>query len=173
MPGFLFPKDDGNEADLPTLGGAPEADARLSRTHAHSRRSRGGPRAPGEGPRPPRHLTRAPGLARARLHRSQRLGAREVSAVLKSGRLARAPRVHLYSLPNEVGRARLALIVSKRFVPTAVVRNRIRRLAREAFRLAQATVGPRDCVIRLVAAPGERPITLGEIQAILGIGADG
>jgi ribonuclease P protein component len=173
MPGFLFPKDDGNEADLPTLGGAPEADARLSRTHAHSRRSRGDPRAPGEGPRPPRHLTRTPGPARARLHRSQRLGAREVSAVLKSGRLVRAPRVHLYSLPNGVGRARLALIVPKRFAPRAVLRNRIRRLAREAFRLAQAAIGARDCVVRLVAAPGERPITLDEVQAILRTGADG
>ncbi len=93
--------------------------------------------------------------------------------MLKSGRLARSPRVFLYSLPNAVGRARFALIVPKRFAPGAVVRNRIRRLAREAFRLAQATVGEQDCVIRLVAAPGERPITLGEMQAILGIGADG
>lgn len=93
--------------------------------------------------------------------------------MLRSGRLARAPRVHLYSLTNEAGRARLALIVPKRLAPSAVMRNRIRRLAREAFRLAQATIGARDCVIRLVAAPGERPITLGEIQAILAIGGDG
>lgn len=93
--------------------------------------------------------------------------------MLKSGRLVRAPRVYLYSLPNQVGRARLALIVPKRFAPSAVLRNRIRRLAREAFRLAQAAVGARDCVVRLVAAPGDQPITLGEIQAILRTGANG
>jgi ribonuclease P protein component len=173
MPGFLSPKDDSNEADLPTLGGAPEADARLSRTHAHSRWSRGHSRAPGEGPRPPRHLTRTPDPARSRLHRSQRLGAREVSAVLKSGRLLRAPRIYLYSLPNEVGRARLALIVPKRLAPGAVLRNRIRRLVREAFRLGQAAIGARDCVIRLVKAPGDRPISLDEIQAIFRTGANG
>lgn len=173
MPGFLISKDDGNEADLPTLGGAPEADARISRTHAHSRRSCGDPRAPGEGPRPSRHLTRAPGPARARLRPGQRLGAREVSAVLKSGRLVRAPRIYLYSLPNEVGRARLALIVPKRFAPSAVRRNRIRRLAREAFRLTQTAIGARDCVLRLVAAPGARPLTLAEVQALFRTGTNG
>ena len=93
--------------------------------------------------------------------------------MLKSGRLVRSPRIHLYSRPNEVGRARLALIVPKRFVPSAVLRNRIRRLAREAFRLGQAAIGARDCVVRLVAAPGERPVTLGEIQAIFQTGANG
>lgn len=93
--------------------------------------------------------------------------------MLKSGRLVRSPRIYLYSLPNEVGQARLALIVPKRFAPSAVCRNRIRRLAREAFRLGQGAIGARDCVVRLVATPGERPITLDEIGAILRTGADG
>jgi ribonuclease P protein component len=108
-----------------------------------------------------------------RLHPSQRLGAAQVSAVLKSGRLARSTRLYLYRLPNEFGRSRLALIVPKRFAASAVVRNRIRRLAREAFRLAQVEIGAQDCVVRLVKVPGEAPITLGELAGLFRRGANG
>jgi ribonuclease P protein component len=108
-----------------------------------------------------------------RLRSSQRLGAAQVSAVLKSGRLARSTRLYLYRLPNEFGRPRLALIVPKRLASSAVVRNRIRRLAREAFRLAQAAIGAQDCVVRLVKVPGEAPITLGELDGLFRRGANG
>ena len=93
--------------------------------------------------------------------------------MLKSGRLARSTRLYLYRLPNDFGRPRLALIVPKRFVARAVVRNRIRRLAREAFRLAQVAIGAQDCVVRLVKVPGEPPITLGEFKGLFGRGANG
>jgi ribonuclease P protein component len=93
--------------------------------------------------------------------------------VLKSGRLARSPRLHLYRLPNAVGCARLALIVPKRLAARAVLRNRIRRLVREAFRLEQVRIGAQDCVVRLVSAPGARPITLGEVEAVLRGDANG
>jgi len=93
--------------------------------------------------------------------------------VLKSGRLARSTRVYLYRLPNEFGCPRLALIVPKRFAASAVVRNRIRRLAREAFRLAQVALGAQDCIIRLVRVPGETPITLGELEGLFRRGANG
>jgi ribonuclease P protein component len=108
-----------------------------------------------------------------RLRSSQRLGAAQVSAVLKSGRLARSTRLYLYRLPNAFGRPRLALIVPKRFAARAVVRNRIRRLAREAFRLAQAAIGAQDCVVRLVKVPGDPPITLGEFEGLFRRGANG
>jgi ribonuclease P protein component len=108
-----------------------------------------------------------------RLRRSQRLGAADVSAVLKSGRLIRSPRLHLYCLPNALLHARLALVVPKRFVAHAVLRNRIRRLAREAFRLGQAAIGAQDCVLRLVRAPGETPVTLDEIGALFRRSAGG
>ena len=93
--------------------------------------------------------------------------------MLKSGRLARSSRLYLYSLPNEFGRPRLALIVPKRFAARAVVRNRIRRLAREAFRLSQGSIGAQDCVVRLVKVPGEAPITLGELEGLFQRGANG
>ena len=93
--------------------------------------------------------------------------------MLKSGRLARSTRLYLYRLPNEFGRPRLALIVPKRFVASAVMRNRIRRLAREAFRLARVAIGAQDCVVRLVKVPGEAPITLGELEGLFRRGANG
>jgi ribonuclease P protein component len=93
--------------------------------------------------------------------------------VLKSGRLERSPRLHLYRLPNAVGRARLALIVPKRLAARAVLRNRIRRLVREAFRLGQARIGAQDCVVRLVGAPGKEPLTLGEVEAVFRGNANG
>ena len=173
MPGFLPLKEYFNEANLPTLGGAPQTDARLPRTHAHARRPRSDSCASREGAHPSRHLTRTPGRERLRLRRSQRLGAGQVSAVLKSGRLARSTRLYLYRLPNELGCPRLALIVPKRFVASAVVRNRIRRLAREAFRLAQVAIGAQDCVVRLVKVPGETPITRGELEGLFQRGTNG
>jgi ribonuclease P protein component len=173
MLGFPSPKEHGNEANLSTLGSAPQAYARLSRAHAHARRARGNSCAPREGARPSRHLTLTPGRERLRLRSSQRLGAAQVSAVLKSGRLARSTRLYLYCLPNAFGRPRLALIVPKRLAASAVVRNRIRRLAREAFRLAQVGIGAQDCVVRLVKVPGEVPITLAEFEGLFRRGANG
>lgn len=84
--------------------------------------------------------------------------------MLKSGRLVRAPRLTLYSLPNGLASARLALIIPKRLVPLAVARNRIRRVIRESFRLHQPRIGTRDCVVRLVRAPGPAPITPAEVE---------
>jgi ribonuclease P protein component len=173
MPGFLSPKEQGNEANLSTLGGAPQAHAWLPGAHAYARRARSDSCASREGAHPSRHLTLTPGRERLRLRPSQRLGAAQVSAVLKSGRLARSTRLYLYRLPNEFGRPRLALIVPKRFAASAVVRNRIRRLAREAFRLAQVAIGAQDCVVRLVKVPGEAPITLGEFEGLYRRGANG
>jgi ribonuclease P protein component len=90
-----------------------------------------------------------------------------VAAALKSGKLIRSPHLSLYSLPNEVDCARLALVIPKRLVPLAVARNRIRRLVREAFRLNQSSLGATDCVVRLVRAPGTEPITRLEIETLL------
>jgi ribonuclease P protein component len=165
--GFLQSKEHRNEANLPTFRGAPQAYAWRPRAHADARRARGDPCASREGSRPAGHLTIGdPGAARSRLRRGQRLGAAAVSAVLKSGRLTRSSRLYLYRAPNAVGCSRLALVVPKRFAPRAVLRNRIRRLAREAFRLCQADIGAQDCVVRLVKAPGDTPVSRAELEAL-------
>ena len=90
-----------------------------------------------------------------------------MAAVLKSGRLTRAARLALYRLPNDVDCARIALIVPKRLAPLAVIRNRIRRVVREAFRLQQQRLGAQDCVVRLAKAPGADAITRGEVEALI------
>lgn len=50
-------------------------------------------------------------------------------------------------------RARLGLIVPKRLAKRAVLRNLLKRLAREAFRQAQASLPPMDYVLRLSKPP--------------------
>ncbi|MDN5848755.1 MAG: ribonuclease P protein component [Nitrococcus sp.] len=57
-------------------------------------------------------------------------------------------------IQNESGRARLGLAVSKRTAASAVVRNRIKRGIREAFRLHQREVAGKDLVV--IAKPPTR-----------------
>jgi ribonuclease P protein component len=79
----------------------------------------------------------------------------------------RATRFHLYRLSNAFDYPRLALVVPKRLAPRAVTRNRIRRLVREAFRLQGERLGALDCVVRLMRAPGDTPVTREEIETLL------
>ena len=60
----------------------------------------------------------------------------------------------LYGATSETGHPRIGLTVSRR-VGTAVVRNRWKRLLREAFRLTQSQLPPLDlvCVVRGQAPP--------------------
>jgi ribonuclease P protein component len=69
----------------------------------------------------------------------------------------------LYGAASELGHARMGLTVSRR-VGGAVVRNRWKRLLREAFRMAQSDLSPLDlvCVVR-----GQSPPTLGQMRESL------
>jgi ribonuclease P protein component len=55
---------------------------------------------------------------------------------------------------GKAGHARLGVTVSKRVVPTAVGRNRIKRLIREQFRAISRHGLSRDIVVRLRKQPG-------------------
>jgi len=48
---------------------------------------------------------------------------------------------------NELGMARLGLIISKKCSRKAVLRNRIKRIVRESFRLNQEMLGGHDIII--------------------------
>ncbi|WP_366949859.1 ribonuclease P protein component, partial [Immundisolibacter sp.] len=70
--------------------------------------------------------------------RQQRLLApAQFQAVFRHGRRRRVGGIELITLPNDVGFARLGLVVPKRSVRGAVQRHTLRRWAREAFRLRQ------------------------------------
>lgn len=108
----------------------------------------------------------------ARLRATQRLGAADVEATLRRGRRHSSARLSLYCRPNRLAYARLALIVPKKLVRTAVQRNRVRRLAREAFRQTQAQLLGQDCVIRATRPPGSEPFSLPEMRDLLARATD-
>jgi len=73
----------------------------------------------------------------------------EFSSVFRLRPAFRTEHFALYLRPNTLGRARLGVVVAKRFAQRAVTRNMIKRIAREVFRLA--ALSEFDCIIRLTA----------------------
>jgi ribonuclease P protein component len=49
---------------------------------------------------------------------------------------------------RDTGGARLGMLISRRHAARAVIRNRIKRCIREAFRLEQERLGPIDVLVR-------------------------
>ena len=106
-----------------------------------------------------------PSSKRFRFPASRRLHGRREFARVYAGRVrTSAGPLVVHGRPNGLEHHRLGLSVSKR-VGIAVVRNRIKRLVREAFRLNQrAWPGGYDIVV--VVRPHE-PATLGQYEQML------
>lgn len=68
--------------------------------------------------------------------------------------------------PNQLEYPRLGLIVPKKIVPTAVGRNRIKRLLREDFRLLQDRIAGLDVIARLQAAGDESRLRQDFLQGL-------
>jgi ribonuclease P protein component len=70
---------------------------------------------------------------------------------------------------NEAGTARLGLAISKRCSKRAVDRNRIKRLAREAFRRVRPALPPVDILVmaRDTAVDTEGSVLLAELDGLL------
>ncbi|MBS0286486.1 MAG: ribonuclease P protein component [Proteobacteria bacterium] len=67
--------------------------------------------------------------------------------VFKQGRKQKGALFTLFCYANGKIQARLGLAVAKRHVPSAVNRNRIRRLIRESFRYYQSQISGNDVVV--------------------------
>lgn len=79
---------------------------------------------------------------------------REFEAVFAAKARASAGSITVYSKPNGLGHARLGLSVGRR-VGSAVVRSRVKRLVREAFRLTRAELpGAYDLVVSVRSGEG-------------------
>lgn len=63
--------------------------------------------------------------------------------------------VLLLARPNELGHPRLGLVIAKKSVRRAVDRNRVKRIARESFRLNKSKLGTLDIVVLARKGLGE------------------
>jgi ribonuclease P protein component len=100
--------------------------------------------------------------------RQRLLKAAEYEAVLGHRCAVRTTYFQVMAKPNEAGQARLGMIVSKRLLPHAVDRNRVRRRIREAFRQMAASLPGLDLVVRLHAVPDRNTPREAQSRDLLG-----
>ena len=89
--------------------------------------------------------------AAARLRRPE-----EFKHTLRSRRRRRGVWITLAASANTLGRCRVGIVVPRRLVPTAVQRNRIKRIVRDAFRRITPPLPALDLVVQVHAAPPAR-----------------
>lgn len=80
--------------------------------------------------------------------------AREFTAVFEQRRVLRGERFHLHYRPNGGDSARLGLVIAKKLAKRSVWRNAIKRVGREAFRLARSRLPATDLILRLAKPVG-------------------
>jgi ribonuclease P protein component len=91
--------------------------------------------------------------------RQRLLKGTEFAAVFTVRRMLRSKAYLVMSRPNDLGHARLGMVVAKRQFKRAVDRNRIRRMIRETFRLYGPDLPALDVVIRVLANPEKDAVT--------------
>src|ERR671935_993016 len=141
------------EADLPAERASPEAPARLPRADVDTRGARDPQAAARERAQAPLRLTRPLG-SRIDVERRHRLSrSRDFDAVYRHGRSVSTRFLVLYSFArDDDGPPRIGFAIPKG-TGSAVVRNRVKRQLREAWRARLAEIpGGRDYV--LIARPG-------------------
>jgi ribonuclease P protein component len=72
---------------------------------------------------------------------------RDIQTVCKKGRKLSSPFLALYSVKNTLDHPRLCVSVSKKQIPKAYLRHRIKRIVRESFRMKQHELPPADMVV--------------------------
>lgn len=74
--------------------------------------------------------------------------------VFAAGRRSADAHFVILSTPNGLGGARLGLAISRRHIPTAVKRNRVKRVVRESFRRHRPQLGGFDIVVMAQSRTG-------------------
>jgi ribonuclease P protein component len=92
--------------------------------------------------------------------------ARDFQRIYRDGARARGATLSVVALSNALPHARLGLSVGKRCSKSAVRRNRVRRILREAFRLSQADL-PAGVDLIVIATASELDPGLAETRVEL------
>jgi len=87
---------------------------------------------------------------------------REFAAVYRTGRRVKLGPMVVILQPNRLGHPRLGISAPRR-LGGAVVRNRVKRMIREAFRLSQHELGAMD----IVCVPRSVPESVDQVARIL------
>jgi len=97
--------------------------------------------------------------------------AEEYSAVFSARKVLRNGAFDLHVLRREDGSARLGLVIPKKIARLSVLRNTIKRIARDAFRRRRLELPPVDLVLRLARKPVDgtldRVTVRREIEALI------
>jgi len=165
-----------DEEDVPAEQPAPEANTRIPSAHGDSWRTEGPEASPRQGsqaigrfhsPEAARMIV----SGRAAYPKASRLRRRpEFLSVQGEGRRRHTTHLVLIRRSAMTSRTRLGVTVSKR-IGNAVVRNRVKRLVREVFRLHQVHIQPAvDLVV--IAKPGAENLTYAQVAAEFAKGLD-
>ncbi|MCX8017884.1 MAG: ribonuclease P protein component, partial [Rhodocyclaceae bacterium] len=91
----------------------------------------------------------------------------EYAAVFSARRVLRGDSFALHYRPNGLDYPRLGLVMPKKQARTAVLRNALKRQARELFRLRRPSLPQLDMVLRLIRKPPADPSRWREEIAVL------
>ncbi len=94
-----------------------------------------------------------PVARRVQLRDTRLVDKADFDRVFAESQRARTDFMVIMARPNQVGHARLGMIVAKRLLARAVDRNRVKRCVRESFRQVFAELPACDFVVRLIAKP--------------------
>lgn len=106
-------------------------------------------------------------MALERLRKAQRLSGQDrFRTVLRAPAIARGGSVEGFARPNDLGYARLGIVVGRKAVGRAVDRNRCKRWVREQFRATQGELAGLDVILRFRPCRESRPRLKGRSEVI-------
>jgi ribonuclease P protein component len=85
-------------------------------------------------------------------HKKRLSNPSEFKAVFQAGRKISSCHFAIHFKKNQCANSRLGIIIAKRNIRKAVLRNRIKRIVRESFRLNQSELGSLDVIIVVYSA---------------------